>query len=81
MTSITYGQKIKKIRESRKIAAKDVSRAMRKDPFWISRIESGAVQIELEDVPVLAELLRCTLEDMFLPSKIFHPSLPRKTTF
>jgi transcriptional regulator with XRE-family HTH domain len=70
MPANTYGQKIKRIRLSRKIAARDVSRAMKKDVFWISRIESGAVQIEPEDVPVLANLLRCTLDEMFLSLKI-----------
>jgi len=67
MSIFQYGPTVKKIRERRKLSPLAVSKAIGKDAFWMSRIESGAEKLTTEDVLPITQILCCTVDEIFFP--------------
>lgn len=70
---ITIRSRIREIRKSRGINSVYVSRELGKYDSWLSKVEHNGVKLSVEDVPQLAKILFCTIDDILMPHKIFDP--------
>jgi transcriptional regulator with XRE-family HTH domain len=66
MLKVDYRAKIRQIRKSRGISTVHISRTMGKHDQWLWNVEKGRKKLDADDVIRLAEILNCSIDDIFL---------------
>lgn len=65
----TFGLNVAKIRQQKGISAYELSLRLSKDPSYISKLESGKINITLKVILQLAEILGVSATEFFKKNK------------
>lgn len=65
----TFGLNVAKIRQQKGISAYELSLRLAKDPSYISKLESGKINITLKVILQLAEILGVSATEFFKKNK------------
>jgi transcriptional regulator with XRE-family HTH domain len=57
-------QRIKTLRTQKGISQKDMAEKLHKSPSAYSRMENGDIKIAIEELPEIAEILGCTVDEL-----------------
>ena len=63
--NLQFGQRIKELREEKKLTQEQLAQKLKLDRSTIAKWETGEAMPRADKLPVLAEVLGCSISDLF----------------